>query len=317
MIAFLLLGACVSIPASIPREAGHLNADSAQELLSVASPDLPYMLLTTGRVLAEQDYRACPVITRTDTTVSVSASGCADSAQFTWVGSMTYRAEGTVESLSFSKFGVTGTEGDWNVTGTLTSTRNDHRTAETVVSRLAITSNGSPPKEFWVDTKGTYTQAEGNYLYADTLSGTLGMEQWGLAELTGVRTAVAFVNYCYYGAAGTGSLLVEGDNQADYRFHVDTDYVVAGAKQFRMPGPPPVTTDTGYSPIDSGDSGGTDSGDSGGTDTGGTDTGPTDPGTTGEVDACGCSVTGVDGVVVSECMIPTRVFAYPFVSVGG
>lgn len=323
MITFLLLSGCLSIPDSIPRQQGTVTAELVPDLMSISSPDLPYLLITLARTMADQDYRTCPQIVVSDTTISATADGCDDSAQITWTGTMTYSDNGDAETVTFSKFGISHTEGDWLVTGTLSDERTASFTAEIVKARLAITSNVEPAKDYWLDTTTTYTSDGSDYWYADTFSGTIGMEAWGLADISGAREYVPIVNNCYYGSAGAGSLAIEGANRADLRFHEDAAYIIPSDPDTvsrRMP--PPPTTDTGYSPIDTGttDTGTTDTGpfDSGTTDTGGTDTGNTTPGTTDEDSyACGCATVNIGDSTVSECTVPTRAFAYPIVALAG
>lgn len=321
MIILQLLAGCLSIPDSIPNQAGQVTADAAPDLMTVASPDLVYTLAQTVRSLANEDFRTCPSIITSETGYSASADGCADSAKIVWTGTVTYKKEGTSETVSFNKFGVTGTEGDWLVTGTLGVTYTDSRSAEIIAAKLALTSVGETSKEYWVDTTTTYTSEGSDYFYSDTWSGEIGMEAWGLANVSGARTYIGFVNGCEYGASGIGTLVVESAaGRGDFRFHEDMTYQIPEdetARRRRAP-PPSSPTDSGYTPIDSGDDTATTGGTTtGGTTTGGTTTGGTTTDTTDAAASCGCAALVLDGASAPdlECVVPVRTIAYPFLPV--
>ena len=100
MIALLLLDGCLSIPDSIPDQAGQVTADAAADLMTVATPDLVYTLMQTARSLTNEDFRTCPTIITSETGISVSADGCEDSARVIWSGTLNYKKDGLCNSTS-------------------------------------------------------------------------------------------------------------------------------------------------------------------------------------------------------------------------
>ncbi len=304
-LLLLLVGcaSCVGLPDSVPSNPGTIDEPSAPDLLTAASPDLEVIPWKSVARLAAEDYRDCPVVYIQAQTISIDAggeTGCLDSAGVRWQGSASasLAAGGTVV-LSFNDFGpVEGVPSPWSALGTVTVGVTQGGSGERVVSRLEVTSHGpGDPLVFWNDTSGSFAFYDGVF-YADHVYGSVGLGDWGTAEIDTNRLPLSLTNGCPFGMHASGTIALFAQNTGVFSFSQSTDDLGAAA------GPPPP-------PSGAGDTG--DSGDSAGSGGGGSDV-LVIPNPTGDAGGlCGACVNlTVEGAAVAGCVQPTRTISFPF-----
>lgn len=304
----LVAGGCSGIPSSIPRTPGTIDELVLPDLLSAATPDLPYLLLASVQQLAVEDFRECPSI-ETFGGISVRAATCTDSAHIDWDGSALYTESDTLRSFTFNDLKASGFAGGWSANGSIEIAPYAlNLGGYEMRTKLALNSLDGSELQMWIDTTGavTYHQdsnrdddAELSGYYVDTYTGTIGLEAWGLAEVEALRLPFAQSIGCGYGSAGAGGLRLTGTNEAQLYF-LREGGLLADA------GAPRRTADTGLA------------------DTGFIDTavdtdaeGPSgfDFGGSANTDLCGtCTSALIDGHVLPECLLVNRTLAFPFVA---
>ena len=323
ILAGLGLAGCTALPSEIPDSPGALTSDMASEVMSIASPDLPYLVWQTMLQVQTEDFRTCPEY-QGDTSNFTLVGDCSDSAGVSWEGTATDSNDSLTSSLSLKDFGVSGLGGGWQASGQMVVETARGSTSQFITTQLKVVQLDDPAKVYWVDTTGSYTSdSDSGAWYSDEYDGTIGIEAWGTATVASRRTSLAFVNSCDYAAAGFGESDVAGTNSLTLSFHaegaggVDTggDSADTGADSgdtadSGVPAPPPG--DTGR---DTGDTGG-DTADSG-VDTA-VDSADTavDTDTTAPAGSCGCATVTLDGVEGETCLTPTRTFTWPFIALG-
>lgn len=319
LLLTLLVG-CGGLPATIPNQPGVATAENATTIMTGASPDMAYAVYATVRALTQEQYRACPEVTvSNDTTlVKTPSEGCVDSSGIQWNGSASYTVSGDTETLSLNNFSASGITGGWLAKGSQVAYPPADFSGTFLTSKMLVTSLDAPTLDYWVDTTVAYTSDGSDYLYADNWRGTIGVQDIGTFEVVGARTQLAYFSGCDYGAAAFGDIAIQGtaESRVDVAYHT-----FDATANVRPPykGETADTADTGF-PIDTSDTSDTsDSGDSGdSSDTSDTsDTGDTTDTSVGaDEDAlCGCATVMVGGVTVSECTLPARTVAWPFVVV--
>lgn len=319
LLLALLVG-CGGLPATIPNQPGAATAENATTIMAAASPDMPYAVYATVRGLTQEQYRSCPEITvSNDTTlIKTPSEGCVDSSGIQWSGSASYTLSGDTESLSLNNFSASGVTGGWLAKGSQSAYPPSDFSGTFLTSKILVTSLDAPTLDYWVDTTVAYTSDGSDYLYADNWRGTIGVQDIGTFDVVGARTQLAYFSGCDYGAAAFGDIAVQGtaDSRLDISYHT-----FDATSNVRPPykGETADTADTGF-PVDTSDTG--DSGDTAETgDTGETadtsdssDTTDTSSGAD-EDSLCGCATVMVGGATVSECAVPARTVAWPFVAV--
>ncbi|MBM4364606.1 MAG: hypothetical protein FJ102_00210 [Deltaproteobacteria bacterium] len=296
--------ACVTLPAEVPNAPGTVDEDVLPDLLSVSSPDLPMNLWFTIAQLSYEDYRDCPIVTVTDQVLSIvtDADGCLDSSGVHWVGSATatFGAGGAIV-FSFDDFGPdSGADDAWTAFGTVTVTRTTSGLGDRVHSDLQMTSiseNADGNRVFYHSTDGSLTYYDGA-AYFDHFYGTVGLGDWGTAQIDANRVPLATVNGCAYAKHYAGTIGVFAANEAVFSFK---------ALESEAKAPPPA-----------------EGSDSGNWDTGDADT-DTDTDTDSDSDLdvsppsgdaeglCGdCAAVSVDGTTLPECVEAERTVGWPF-----
>jgi hypothetical protein len=217
VIPLLLLTGCgPSIPAGIPQSQGTVTEADLPSLLTVASPDLPYLLLATVGTAGDEEYRDCPSIDLT-VGVAIRGSGCTDSAGVKWDGSAAASSNGGIDSYTFSGFSVSGLDGAWQADGTINVTWSSADHGASVKTKVALTSLDKPSLPLWIDTTAILAEYD-SITYADTYDGTIGIGDWGLADVHGSRVALAQSEGCQYAQHAAGSIRIEAKNTAQLYF---------------------------------------------------------------------------------------------------
>ncbi len=218
----VLLVGCLGLPPEVPNTPAVLTETNAPEAMSVASPDLPYLIYATLQQLQVEDFRTCPAYSGTSASVTYTGD-CSDSAYVSWEGEATSSVSGYSTSISVDNFGVSGLAGGWKASGTIDVEAARGSASVFITSALTIVQLDAPAKVYWVDTAGSYTSDEDSQiLYADEYSGTVGIQDVGLVKVDTLRTAVAIANECDFAAAGTGTSQLSGKNVEDLEFHPDS-----------------------------------------------------------------------------------------------
>lgn len=290
-----LLG-CATLPSSIPNEAGAVTEDVAGTLLAAGSPDLPITLWIVASQLLVEDFRECPKVYTTGT-YSAQGFDCIDSSGITWSGSMSATVSGSTTWLSFSTFGPTGIEGGWVANGQIGITPLSGGYA--IDTKLQLDSWDGEPQTWWIDTEmglGTLDSV----FYAEHYNGTIGLQDWGLADIDGNNVYLALPMGCTYASHPAGNMALTGDKTIEYTFSDGTN----------GPPVPPVGGDTGFDTgpydTDTGDTGDTSDSDSG-------DSGIDSLPTASDEFSCGiCTSASIDGEPIEGCIGPERTVAFPF-----
>ena len=330
MILFLV--ACGGPPDGIPDSPGTIDEVILPELLTAASPDLPYMLLQTARQVTSETYRECPQVdvSGTSTSVRTGPDGCVDSSNIVWNGSVSVeRTTEGEETITYNHLRATDglMYGPWEADGTLIYTPfpagGGSAEGGTIVTRVELLSLIEPELQVWVDTKGSLTEWSG-IPYVDKYTGTIGVGAWGTAEIDGSRVTIAHGSdpmYCGYGNHGAGTMSISGTNLAEIHFLQEFDTVDDGSA--RAPADtgaadtgPETGADTSpvdTSPVD------TSPVDTSPVDTSPVDTGPVDTGTgplPGEdqnQQYCGtCIAAVIGGELIPSCFELSHILSYPF-----
>lgn len=294
---------CVGLPDSVPSNPGSIDETAAPDLLTAVSPDLEVIPWAVIARLAAEDYRDCPLVYLTTQSLSIDAggeTGCLDSAGVRWEGtaSASMAAGGTVV-LSFNDFGpVEGVPSPWSALGTLNIAVTPAGAGLRVVSRLAVDSLGpGDPLSFWNDTSGSFAFYDGVF-YADHVYGTVGLGDWGTADIDTNRLPLSLTNGCAFGMHASGTIALFAQNTGVFSFSQSSEEAgLAGPPP--PPAPPPA-------------SGSADTGDSGAGGQGAD--GLVLPNPTGDAGSvCGACVNlTVEGAAVAGCVQPTRTISYPF-----
>lgn len=214
-----LLTACVGLPPEIPNTPAVLTADNAPEVLSIASPDLPYLIYATLLQLYVEDFRTCPEYSGNSSAFTFIGD-CSDSADISWEGNATWSTTGYTTSIALDSFGVSGLAGGWKASGSMELTTTRGSTGMFITSSLVMVQLDAPAKVYWIDTDASYAIDEtSQILYADEYTGNIGIEDLGTMSVDGQRMAVANANGCDYAEAGVGSSLITGKNVEELRFH--------------------------------------------------------------------------------------------------
>ncbi len=305
MILLLATGlgcsACVALPGEIPDSPGKVDEDIVADLLAVSSPDLPINLWLTVSALFYEDFRDCPVVTIQPSVVAITtdADGCLDSAGVHWVGSasVSYGAGGALV-FSFEHFGPDdGIDDAWTAFGTVTVSRTTSGVGDRVRTDLQVNSRPTDDARVMYHATDASLAYYDGAAYIDHQYGTVGLGDWGTAEIDGNRVALGTANGCEYAQHYAGTIGVFAANEAAYSFK----------RVAPLEGPPPPAEgDTGF------DTGGDADAD---TDTD-TDTDPdieadaTGPGGEG---LCGdCVVVSIDGTALPECVEADRAIGWAF-----
>lgn len=319
LVAILAATGCGGPPAGIPASPGDIDAATLPDLITVGSPDLPFLLWLTPSQLASQDWRACPKVFLREDGVTATAGDCVDSSGVRWYGTatLTYDAVDGRESVILEDFGADDGEGGWIADGRVDVRYVDSGTGFLIDTNVAVTSlSGEQSVLFWAKTSSAYANYGGVW-YADRHDGTVGKEGWGTAEITTRNAPLAFVYDCGWAAHISGSMAFDGTNDAFVSFYT-------GPLGISLPPPADTgetetgdTADTGGS--DTGDTAdtGADTGDTGDTDDSGDDTDTSDwPDFDDDDDpdgACGtCRDAEIDGADMGECLDLGRSFSWPF-----
>jgi len=307
---FLWLSACTSCggqPDSIPSEAGKLTEEIAPDLLTASSPDLVVVPWAALAQLALEDYRDCPLVYLTDSQIYIDAGGadgCLDSAGYRWQGTASATFASSSIALEFNDFGpVAGVPSPWTALGSLQLTPTGSGSGQKVTSRLAVTSYGpGDTLDFWNESTGGFAFYGGTY-YVDHLNGTVGIGDWGTAEVDVNRVPLSLVNGCTYGEHAAGNIALFAQNDGYFTFQA-ADVAAAPTG----PPPPPAAGDT----ANTGDTGDT-AGGGGGGGSGSTNVIPNPTGAAGEL--CGeCAQLAIDGEPLAGCVAATRVMSWPFIA---
>ncbi|GDX80593.1 hypothetical protein LBMAG42_24040 [Deltaproteobacteria bacterium] len=305
LLLFTACASCVGLPESVPSNPGTVDEPTAPDLLSAASPDLEVIPWAVIARLAAEDYRDCPLVYLTTQSLSIDAggeTGCLDSAGVRWQGSASVSlAAGGSVVLSFNDFGpVEGVPSPWLALGTLTITTTPGGSGQRVASRLEVTSHGpGDPLAFWNDTSGSFTFYDGVF-YADHVYGTVGLGEWGTAEIDTNRLPLSLTNGCPFGMHASGTIALFASNTGVFSFSQS-----AGDAGLAGPPPPPPAPPPASGSADTGDSAGGGGGDG---------SGLVLPNPTGDAgDVCGACVNlTIEGTAVAGCVQPTRTISYPF-----
>lgn len=301
---WLLLAGCVALPSAVPDQPGTIDAALAPELLSAASPDLPYLVYSTVLTVQTQDYRSCPAYSATATGFALDGD-CSDSSDVSWEGAAELTTTGDVQTLTLRDFGVSGLAGGWKADGTVTIETARGSTSTLLTARMTLTQLDSPARLYWIDTTGAYTSdTDGTGLYyADRYSGTIGVGDWGTATVDARRTTLGVANGCGYAEAGIGDADITGANALALHFHAPD-----------AAGPRPPAGDTGFDTGAPPDTGDTASNDTAADDTATDDTGALLDTTGGT--GCGCATLTLDGADIDTCAAPVRALTVPFFALG-
>jgi hypothetical protein len=270
--------ACSRMPDSIPDEPGTIAPDTVPDLVTVSSPDAPWLVWLTALQLGQEDYRDCPRVSYLRGGAQIYADAgeeCTDSAGVRWTGHVSYLRRSDQDfAIDAARFGATEITGAWQVDGSVVGQWTNSYLGLSLTTEMALTTATPDVFEMWIDTEGDYGFEDGA-AFADTYSGTVGLQGWGTAEVDGRRiyTAVTAATSCSYGHHPTGILNWKGRNDAQVDFRTGDEII-------RL-------ADTA--------------------DTGGGDTG---------VDDCGsCGEAEIDEVLVDECVEIERPVAWPFTRV--
>lgn len=324
-MTLLLSLACVGPPAGIPDQIGSIDQPHLEQLASISSPDVPFLLWLTAEQLAVEDWRDCPTVFYRADGVTLRAGDCTDSTDIAWTGSLSTTWDDADQRLAFTfdDFGAdaAGLDG-WSVSGTMSVQTTDSGNGFLISDNLSLTSlKGEESTLFWVYTEAAYGTYDGTW-YADHYEGQLGIEAWGTTSVRSTNVPLAAPYGCGWGKHASGEVLF-GD-QAGLAYA--TDDVTAVSLGFK--GADTGAGDTGAGETgdsgggDSGDSGPRDSGDSGDTpESGDSGTPPDDGGGDYEVPSfgnggqCGTCVEGAIGDAWLEgCIEPANPFDWPFVA---
>jgi hypothetical protein len=295
---FTACSSCAGLPDTVPAGAGKLTEEDGPDLLTATSPDLqvlPWLVLSQ---MVNEDYRDCPLVYIQDSNIAYDAGtgeGCLDSHGVTWRGtaSASYGGGGAIV-LSFEDFGpIAGVPSPWSAFGTLTLDVTDSGAGMRVSSRLEVTSFGDEDKQYWNETTGGFAFYNGVF-YADHLSGSVGVSDWGVADVDINRVPLSLVNGCSFGAHAAGTTGLFAKNEGVLFFSAATEVSL----------PPPNHSHP--------DSGGADTGASG--STGGSGDGLVLPNPLGDANGlCGdCTGLTVDGTAIAGCVQPGRSMSWPF-----
>jgi hypothetical protein len=294
MIALLLIG-CGGPPTGIPDAPGPIDAAVLPDLISIGSPDLPFLLWLTPTQLAVEDWRECPSVFLRDGGVTAQAGDCIDSGGTRWYGSVSLTTDGERDSITFNEFGADNGIGGWVADGTLSAERTPGGTGYILTTDVAVVSlAGGVSNLFWAKTESAYTTYD-SYWYADRHDGTVGIQDWGTATVASRQVPLAFVYDCGWAAHTAGTMNFQGSNAASVQFY-------QGFLDIAMDPPATDTADTGS---------GADTSETG--DTGG-DTDRPDFDDDDDPDgACGvCREAEISGTPLEECLDLTRTFSWPF-----
>lgn len=290
MILWFTLG-CAVLPSNIPNHKGTITAAELPTLMSVASPDLPLVPWLTMLALGQEDWRDCPAITDTGSQILAEGYDCVDSSGVTWSGLGSAVATGTATVITLEQFGPSGIEGGWIANGSITIM--DSGDGFKVETQLQVDSWDGDAQTWWVDTEMGLGEYDSRY-YASYYTGTVGLQDWGLADIDADNVVISIVLGCGYADHGGGIIRFTGSNEAELLFESGTA------------GPPGPVLDTGGTTTTTTTTGDTGPGDTDDTDggNGGTipdlDIGDADP-------LCGtCAVGTIDGETESGCISAAR-----------
>lgn len=292
MIALLLIG-CDGPPEGIPDTPGAIDAAVMPDLITIATPDLPFLLWLTPDELARQDWRACPSVYLRDDGVTAVANDCVDSAGYRWYGTMSTTEEEGRQSINYAEFGIDNGVGGWVADGTVSANITDSGSGYLIDTNVALVSlAGGVSTLFWVNTETAYTTYDERY-YADRHEGSIGVQDWGVATIVGRQVPLADFVDCGWAAHTAGTINFQGSNAASVEFY----------QGFLDVALDPPATDT------AGDTGPADtSGDTG------DDTDRPDFDDDDDPDgACGtCREAEISGTRIEECLDLNRILSSPF-----
>ncbi len=308
-MTLLLLAACSSCasrPDSVPAGAGKITAEMGPDLLTATSPDLPILPWLAVARLLQEDYRDCPLVYVNDSSIAIDAGpddeGCLDSAGVRWRGqaSAAFAAGGDI-SFNFEDFGpIEGVDSPWTAFGSLLVGLTDSGQGMRVESRIELTSHGPGEKKiFWIETTGGYAFYDAVF-YVDHLYGTVGIGDWGTAEIDVNRVPLSVTNGCAYGSHAAGTIAMFASNDGLFTFSA-----ASGGGDEAAAGPPaPKSSHTGG--LHTGHTGAGGGGNGGG----GLEV-PNPMGTPSGF--CGeCTTMSIEGTAVPGCVVPERVVSWPF-----
>jgi hypothetical protein len=308
---------CGGPPAGIPDSPGTITEAELPNLLTIGSPDLPWVVWQAVAGLETQDYRACPRVYAKTDGFTAQADDCVDSSGVSWSGGVTTIRNGRSTVVTLRDFGPDDGVGGWQMDGQIRIEQTESGSGYLIDARGSVVSlAGEQSFLLWLDTSAAYAAYDGTW-FADEVSGTVGLQDWGTASLAASRVPLALPRDCDYAAHFAGSLRFDGTNTATIGFSRDAEEETSGADDTgggdTDPGRAKARGDTGDT---GGDTGGDTAGDT--AETGDTDdtadTSDTIPDADDEPDGeCGVCATGtVNENVLEGCISPERALSWPF-----